>query len=197
MRSAQLSFRQDEWPDGLTYLENYIQEDKAGRLVKEIDAVPWRTDLKRRVQHYGYRYDYKARKARRDDYLGPLPELFQQLAERLTDEGHFQTVPEQMIVNEYQPGQGISAHVDCQPCFGETIASLSLLSACVMRFASQKSSKHMDLLLQPDSLLVMAGEARHDWTHAIPARKTDLVKGQRFQRTRRISLTFRQMRFEN
>jgi len=194
---SQLSFFPDEWPDGLTYLENYIPEDKAGRLVKEIDAVPWRTDLKRRVQHYGYRYDYKARKARRDDYLGPLPELFQQLAERLTDEGHFQTVPEQMIVNEYQPGQGISAHVDCQPCFGETIASLSLLSACVMRFASQKSSKHMDLLLQPDSLLVMAGEARHDWTHAIPARKTDLVKGQRFQRTRRISLTFRQMRFEN
>lgn len=194
---SQLSFFPDEWPDGLTYLENYIQEDEAGRLVREIDATHWRTDLRRRVQHYGYRYDYKARTARREDYLGPLPELFQQLAERLTDESHFQTVPEQVIVNEYQPGQGISAHVDCQPCFGETIASLSLLSACVMRFASQKSSQHMDLLLQPNSVLVMAGEARHDWTHAISARKTDLVKGQKSQRTRRISLTFRQMRFEN
>ncbi|WP_071673342.1 alpha-ketoglutarate-dependent dioxygenase AlkB [Nioella nitratireducens] len=194
---SQLSFFPDEWPDGLTYLENYIPEDEADRLVQTIDAAPWRTDLKRRVQHYGYRYDYKARQARREDYLGPLPDLFQQLAKRLTDEGHFQTVPEQMIVNEYQPGQGISAHVDCQPCFGETIASLSLLSACVMRFASQKSSRKMDLLLRPDSLLVMAGEARHEWTHAIPARKTDLVKSQRFQRTRRISLTFRQMRFEN
>lgn len=194
---SQLSFFPDEWPDGLTYLENYIQEDEAGRLVREIDATHWRTDLRRRVQHYGYRYDYKARTARREDYLGPLPELFQQLAERLTDESHFQTVPEQVIVNEYQPGQGISAHVDCQPCFGETIASLSLLSACVMRFASQKSSQHMDLPLQPNSVLVMAGEARHDWTHAISARKTDLVKGQKSQRTRRISLTFRQMRFEN
>ncbi len=64
---------------------------------------PWCTDLKRRVQHYGYRYDYKARQARRDDYLGPLPALFQQLAERLTFEGHFQAVPDQVIVNEYQP----------------------------------------------------------------------------------------------
>nr|WP_317057829.1 alpha-ketoglutarate-dependent dioxygenase AlkB [Roseovarius sp. W115]MDV2928832.1 alpha-ketoglutarate-dependent dioxygenase AlkB [Roseovarius sp. W115] len=153
--------------------------------------------MKRRVQHYGYRYDYKARQARREDFLGPLPDLFQHLAERLTSEGQFQTVPDQVIINEYQPGQGISAHIDCQPCFGETIASLSLLSACVMRFASLRSSRHMDLLLQPNSLLVMAGEARHDWTHAIPARKTDLVEGQTSQRTRRISLTFRQMKFEN
>ncbi|MFW2448248.1 MAG: alpha-ketoglutarate-dependent dioxygenase AlkB [Qipengyuania pacifica] len=109
----------------------------------------------------------------------------------------FQAFPDQVIINEYQPGQGISAHIDCQPCFGETIASLSLLSACVMRFASQKSSRHMDLLLQPDSLLVMAGEASHDWTHAIPARKTDLVEGRKSRRTRRISLTFRQMKLEN
>lgn len=124
---SQLLFFPDEWPDGLTYLENYIQEDEAVKLVHEIDAAPWRTDLKRRVQHYGYRYDYKARQARREDYLGSLPDLLQHLAERLTSEGHFQAVPDQVIVNEYLPGQGISAHIDCQPCFGETIASLSLL----------------------------------------------------------------------
>jgi alkylated DNA repair dioxygenase AlkB len=194
---SQLSFFQDEWPDGLTYLENYISENEADRLVQEIDAAPWRTDLKRRIQHYGYRYDYKARQARREDYLGPLPELFQQLAERLTSEDYFQLVPDQVIVNEYQPGQGISAHIDCQPCFGETIASVSLLSACVMRFASQTLSQQMELHLQSASLLVLSGDARYLWTHAIPARKTDVFEGQKHFRYRRLSLTFRTMKFKN
>lgn len=194
---SQLSFFPDEWPDGLTYMENYISEDEANRLVQEIDAAPWCTDLKRRVQHYGYRYDYKARQAQREDYLGPLPEVFQQLAQRLTDERHFQSLPDQVIVNEYEPGQGISAHIDCEPCFGATIASLSLLSACVMRFSSQAYSRQMDLYLQPASLLVLNGDARHFWTHAIPARKTDVIEGQKHRRSRRLSLTFRTMTFEN
>lgn len=194
---SQLSFFPDEWPDGLTYLENYIPEDEADRLVQEIDTAPWRADLKRRVQHYGYRYNYKARQARQEDYLSPLPELFHELAERLTADGHFQAIPDQVIVNEYQPGQGISAHIDCQPCFGETIASLSLLSACVMRFSSQAHSQKMELHLQPASLLVMSADARHFWTHAIPARKTDILEGQKHLRSRRLSLTFRTMKFEN
>lgn len=193
---SQLSFFHDEWPDGLTYLENYISEDEADRLVHEIDAAPWRTDLKRRVQHYGYRYDYKSRQALREDYLGPLPELFQQLAERLTAEGHFQAVPDQVIINEYKPGQGISAHIDCQPCFGATIASLSLLSACVMRFASQTYSQKMDLHLQPASLLVLKDDARHLWAHGIKPRKSDVIAGQKHHRSRRISLTFRTMKFK-
>ena len=193
---SQLSFFQDKWPDGLTYLENYISEDEADRLVQEIDAATWRTDLKRRVQHYGYRYDYKSQQALREDYLGPLPEVFQQLAERLTAEGHFQAVPDQVIINEYKPGQGISAHIHCRPCFGATIASLSLLSACVMRFASQTYSQQMDLHLQPASLLVLKDDARHLWAHGIKPRKSDVIAGHKHHRSRRISLTFRTMKFK-
>jgi alkylated DNA repair dioxygenase AlkB len=193
---SQLSFFPDEWPNGLTYLENYTSDAEADSCVQEIDAAPWRTDLRRRVQHYGYRYDYKSRQARREDYLGPLPELFQQLAERLTAEDHFQSVPDQVIVNEYQPGQGISPHIDCQPCFGATIASLSLLSACVMRFVSQTHSQQTELHLQPVSLSVLRDDARHLWTHAIPSRKSDVIVGQKYYRSRRISLTFRTMKLE-
>lgn len=192
---SQLSFFQPDLPSGLKYLPDFVSGEEADYLANKIDAKPWRSDLKRRVQHYGYRYDYKARQAREEDYLGPLPPFLQVLAGRLTHAGHFGSVPDQVIVNEYMPGQGISAHVDCRPCFGDVIASLSLLSSCVMRLENRKISQQVDLALEPGSLLVLAGEARHVWTHAIPARKSDIVNGQKHPRSRRLSLTFREMRF--
>jgi alkylated DNA repair dioxygenase AlkB len=42
---------------------------------------------------------------------------------------------------------------------------------------------------------VLAGPARRDWTHAIPARQSDVMDGLRVMRQRRVSLTFRTMRF--
>lgn len=193
---SQPSFFPADLPEGLICLENYISQEGARMLFQHVDAALWRSDLKRRVQHYGYRYDYKTRQARREDYLGPLPGFLQKFADRLTDDGHFETTPDQVIVNEYLPGQGISAHVDCRPCFGDTIAMLSLLSGCVMRFADQESSRKIDLYLQPSSLVVMRGPARQTWTHAIPSRKSDTVAGQKHVRSRRISLTFRTMWFD-
>ena len=41
--------------------------------------------------------------------------------------------PSFALVNEYLPGQGIALHLDYQP-FDRTVASLSLLSPCVMEF---------------------------------------------------------------
>lgn len=92
--------------------------------------------------------------------------------------------------------QGISAHVDCRPCFGDVIASLSLLSPCVMRLEHRSAGRRADLWLEPRSLLVLTGEARHVWTHAIPARKSDRLNGKRRVLSRRLSLTFRDMRFD-
>lgn len=188
--------RSPELPDGLTYREDYIAGRDAEGLLAAVDASAWLTDLKRRVQHYGYRYDYKARQARREDRIGPLPTFLEKVANRLAREGVFSKTPDQVIANEYLPGQGISAHIDCRPCFGETIAIVSLGSACVMRFEHHPSSRTVELALQPLSLLTIAGEARHEWTHAIPARKSDLIDGEKHLRSRRVSLTFRTMRFD-
>ena len=43
-------------------------------------------------------------------------------------------------------------------------------------------------------LLILSGEARYDWTHEIPAHKSDMINGARQPRTRRVSLTFRTVR---
>jgi alkylated DNA repair dioxygenase AlkB len=120
-----------------------------------------------------------------------LPAWAAALAVRLRDEGWFPRVPDQLIVNEYQPGQGISKHVDCVPCFDETIGSLSLGSGSVLELANAPLKAKVALYLEPRSLVLLRGEARYRWTHAVPARKKDVVDGKDRPRTRRVSLTFR------
>lgn len=112
-----IGFRTSAIPSGLLYIPNYIDASAEQELVDTIDAQLWITELKRRVQHYGWRYDYKARSVTNDLRIGALPEWLQTYAVGLQQIGYFAETPDQVIVNEYQPGQGISAHIDCVPCF--------------------------------------------------------------------------------
>ncbi|MDP9195812.1 MAG: alpha-ketoglutarate-dependent dioxygenase AlkB [Pseudomonadota bacterium] len=160
-------------------------------LLSRIDSQPWRADLKRWVQHYGWRYDYKERTVRSDAFLGPLPDWLRSLCHRLHDKGIFPSPPHQVIVNEYLPGQGISAHIDCIPCFGKAIASLSLGSACVMDFSNPETGQKKPVFLEQCSLVVLSGPARYEWQHRITARKSDIIGGIRTARRRRAFLTFR------
>jgi alkylated DNA repair dioxygenase AlkB len=179
--------------DGLSYIPDFIDGATESDLIRTIDAQSWITELKRRVQHYGWRYDYKARSVTNDLRIGALPDWLQSYAVRLQQGGLFAETPDQVIINDYQPGQGISAHIDCVPCFADTIASLSLGSPCVMDFTHSKSDEKSPLLLEPRSLLVLTGDARYVWQHAIPSRKSDKRCGQTITRTRRVSLTFRKV----
>lgn len=176
---------------GLVARQNYLSESEHDQLLEIIDHRPWLTDLKRRVQHYGYRYDYKSRTIDPSMYLGPLPPWIAALAKRLHHDGMIDAIPDQLIVNEYEPGQGIASHIDCIPCFGDTIVSVTLGSACVMTFTSIKTQEEIPILLQPRGLIVMRGESRYEWKHGIAPRKTDIFEGETIRRGRRVSLTFR------
>ena len=48
-------------------------------------------------------------------------------------------------------------------------------------------------MLESGSLVVLSGEARHNWTHGIAQRKTDNFKGVKTNRRLRISMTFRKV----
>ncbi len=178
-------------PPGAVYLPLFVSQKEERELAVSLDRGEWSSELKRRVQHFGYRYDYRARMVTDDAYLGKLPEWLRSLSERLAELNGHGDVPDQVIANEYLPGQGISAHVDCVPCFSEQIASLSLLSGCEMVFRNVKSQENISVILEPRSLLVMSGAARYEWTHEIPSRRTDIVAGEKRPRERRVSLTFR------
>lgn len=181
----------DYFVSGLCYVPDYLRADSAAALCHFIDTQPWRHDLSRRVQHYGYVYDYRARRIRPEMYLGTLPAPLSALAKSLVADRRFARLPDQVIVNEYLPGQGIAPHTDCTPCFGDTIASISLLSACEMEFLHGPANRRRTLLLEPRSLAVLTGSARFEWQHAIRPRRSDVIDGTRIHRARRLSLTFR------
>ncbi|MCH2546302.1 MAG: alpha-ketoglutarate-dependent dioxygenase AlkB [Alphaproteobacteria bacterium] len=179
--------------NGLIYIPNFINPAEETSLLNTIDKHPWLNDLKRRVQHYGWKYDYTARRVDASMQLGLLPEWLADYCQRLYNEGYFPKLPDQVIINEYQPGQGIAPHIDCVPCFEEIIASLSIGSPCVMKFTHPVTGEKTSRLLEPCSLLIFSGEARHQWKHSIASRKTDKYGSQIIHRDRRISLTFRNM----
>ena len=182
---------------GLQYVENYIDEGQHDRSLERIDEHQWIYDLKRRVQHYGFKYNYKARKVDMDMRIGELPEWLKSLSHQLHKDGYMPEVADQVIVNEYEPGQGISSHIDCEPCFQNTIVSLSLGSGCVMNFTNKSDkTKKIPAWLAPRSLVVLSGEARYEWLHGIAARKSDEWDGQKYERKRRVSLTFRKVIIE-
>lgn len=190
------TFEQNDKPsqptiNGLTYIENFITKDHHRQLITIIDEQIWLDDLKRRVQHYGYKYDYKSRRIDTSMYLGELPFWTKPLIQKFLSDNLFDEEPDQLIINEYLPGQGIANHIDCEPCFDDTVISISLNSYCVMDFCNQMTKQKIPFLLEPCSAVVLKGESRYDWTHGIAARKSDSYNNQTYIRKRRISLTFR------
>jgi len=60
----------------------------------------------RRVMHYGYRFDYAANAVNRTPLPWDIPAECLNLMERLRQQNIICQLPDQMTVNQYQPGQG-------------------------------------------------------------------------------------------
>jgi alkylated DNA repair dioxygenase AlkB len=176
---------------GLQHIPGYVTLREQVELLAAIDRAPWSVELKRRVQHHGYRYDYSRKTIDRDMFLGPMPEWAVELARKLQRDGHAARPLDQLIVNEYLPGQGIAPHVDCVSCFAERVFSLSLGSICLLTMRHTETAVEACILLEPGTLLILADEARYRWTHGIAARKKDVIASKIVARGRRVSLTYR------
>lgn len=174
-------------PRGLTVSEDFITLIEEQQLLEAVDNAYWLDDLRRRVQHYGWKYDYGSRSIKPSSFLGPLPDWADVLATRMVDQGLVTEKPDQVIVNEYLQNQGISKHVDCPTCFRGPIVTISLVETWSMVFRRRKEK--YETLLPRRSAACLDGEARYEWTHEIAQRKTEGTQ----QRRRRISLTFRKV----
>jgi alkylated DNA repair dioxygenase AlkB len=172
---------------GLSYLEDFLTLESEAELTQAIDSTEWDTTWERRRQLYGRSYGRKGVRAT------PLPLWGRLLADRIVAAGQTGHSFDQMLVNEYLPGQGIALHCDYEP-FDRTVASISLLSHCVMDFRRVADGHREDLLLEPRSLLTLSDAARYEWQHGIARRKNDRWTGLNIPRSRRLSVTFRRLK---
>ena len=177
---------------GLFYQNDFLNSNEEKAILSQIEKEEWDSSLKRRVQHYGYIYDYKKKNISQDSRKGELPDWLFALEKKIKATFNLEQSFDQVIINEYEPGQGISNHIDCVPCFEDIIVSVSLLSSCVMQF-SKDSEKH-EIILNPRSILLLSGDARYLWKHGIKAVKNDQWQNTAIPRKRRISITFRKIK---
>ncbi|KAG9444568.1 hypothetical protein H6P81_015908 [Aristolochia fimbriata] len=116
----------------------------------------------------------------------------------------------QLIVNVYQPGEGICGHIDLLR-FDDGIAIVSLESACVMHFTQvdgggdcvdenvqklkeDRPIQKVPVLLSPGTLVLMSGEARYNWKHEINRKQGFQVwDGVELEQEKRTSVTLRKL----
>eukprot|EP00980_Cylindrotheca_fusiformis_P016965 scaffold5159_cov112-Cylindrotheca_fusiformis.AAC.19 len=113
---------------------------------------------KRRVAMFGESED--------TPLVGPLKEI----SRLLVEQGIFPSdeKPNHVLLNEYEPGQGILPHTD-GPTYASRTATISLTSSVILEFAERLSSdeigqrekdiKRVQVLLEPGSLIVFEDEA--------------------------------------
>lgn len=187
---------------GLIYIRNFITEEEESYLSKNINNQSWMNSLSRRVQHYGYEYDYKSKTAK-NNKVDDIPEFINFIIDRLLSLKLYKEKPDQLIINEYESSQGIFPHIDATNSFKDVISSLSLLSDIGMEFILYNNKK--TIMLERRSLVVLTGDARYKWRHGIEKRLIDknIISLEDdgitekivpiLKRNLRISLTFRNM----
>ena len=190
-----------ELPPGLEIYDLIRDSFWQDKLFELVDIFDENQPLKRKTRQYGYEYDYKARESHKDKKLKKLtyttPKELLCIADVLYKYNLMRQKPNQIIINKYEPGEGISAHRDHIRYFTGDIATLSLGSAYIMRFRPHPENilvdqkKIYDVLLPVGSLAVMKDDARSLWTHEIIGKKTDIINGKKINRGTRISITFR------
>jgi alkylated DNA repair dioxygenase AlkB len=184
---------------GLFYIDNAISKEYSKELYRDINKGEWdpvsKSPNSRKVQQYGYKYDYKRRAVAEKG--PPIPSYLYQLIKSLKSYIKKLKLKDldfnQVIINKYEPGQGISKHTDAKD-YGPIIGCYTIESGSTMKF--NKDDKSSSLYVKPNSLYIMSGDSRYKWDHEMPSTKSDRVDGKRIPRDQRISITFRNVPVE-
>lgn len=173
---------------GFLLRENYLAEEEESHFLDRVAEGPWESDWKRRIQQFGLGYARKH--GGQPEWVRDFPDWLRELGTRVAEDAGFDREPENCVINEYVPPQGIAPHSD-YPAFGPRIACVSLGSGVVLDLIHSDKSLRVPVHVPARSLWVLSGEARTQWQHGIAPRLSDVIDGMRRPRQRRVSITFR------
>lgn len=189
--------KMQEYIPGLYYIPNVVPLELSNRIQTELNTTDdWFPvgggDNSRKVIHYGFKYNYKT-----GDVLepaGPFPQYANDLVDIIRS---IEVVPDDMalnqcLINKYEPGQGISAHIDSIK-YDDYVCCFTLGSGAYMEF-TRNGYTPSKVYVEPNSLYIMSGDSRYKWKHCQRPLKTDTVEGKKIKRDVRTSITFRSLK---
>lgn len=182
------SRRADAPPEGLLYRPDVFSPAERDELLAVVEALPFEEIVmkgvvaRRTAARFGYGYGYD----RREPTAGgsPFPPWLVEVRDRVAPlAGVTGDDLVQGLVQRYPPGAPIGWHRD-SPAF-EVVVGVSLGSAAPLRLRRGPAGdrEQWEVLLEPGSAYVLAGEVRWRWEHHVPPAKT-----------LRYSITFRSFR---
>ncbi|XP_059208279.1 alpha-ketoglutarate-dependent dioxygenase alkB homolog 4 [Centropristis striata] len=183
---------------GVFLRENFISEEEEKKLISTMDQDVWiESQSGRRKQDFGPKVNFKKKKVRVGGFSG-LPALSQELVLRMQQEpslSGFQPVEQCNLDYHPQRGAAIDPHLDDSWLWGERLVTINMLSNTTLTMSLEQGlpelglagEVHVAVHLPRRSLVVLYGEARHRWKHAI---HRDDVK------ERRVCSTYRELSAE-
>uniref|UniRef100_A0AAQ4RKL9 Fe2OG dioxygenase domain-containing protein n=1 Tax=Gasterosteus aculeatus aculeatus TaxID=481459 RepID=A0AAQ4RKL9_GASAC len=183
---------------GVFLRESFISEEEEEKLICTMDQNVWNESQSgRRKQDFGPKVNFKKRKVRFGGFSG-LPALSQRLVLRMQQEpslADFQPVEQCNLDYHPQRGSAIDPHLDDSWLWGERLVTINMLSDTTLTMSLEQGLPELGLAeevqvavcLPRRSLVMLHGEARHRWKHAI---RRDDVRG------RRVCSTYRELSAE-
>ena len=176
-----------EEPQGLVYQPELISAEEEAELLGRFETLRFDPIVlhgraaRRTGRHFGLDYDYESRTPKAGE---PVPDWLLPARARAAELAGVEAEElVEILVQRYPPGSTIGWHRDA-PAF-DLVVGLSLGAPARLRFQRGKGERRRvwELVAEPRSGYVLAGEARRSWEHSIPPTKE-----------LRHSITFRTLR---
>ncbi|XP_045465810.1 alpha-ketoglutarate-dependent dioxygenase alkB homolog 6 [Harmonia axyridis] len=194
-----------EAPSDVYYIPNFISVEEENEILKNVYSAPkpkWTYLSNRRLQDYG------GVPHKRGMIPEKIPHWLNKYMDRIRNLGVFEgTLPNQVLVNEYMPGQGIMPHLD-GPLFHPIVTTISCGSHTILNFLNNDviRNKVCELLLERCSLVIIKNDMYTKYLHSIDEKESDTISnkcinleqcsrkfkiGENLKRQTRVSVTIR------